>query len=155
MGGLSGQGGIFIPEIWCHAYGLSRAGKGPHTSIIYASGYPSGNASSGRPDESDGSDGDVALDEVIEQRSRLAPPRKFAVLLHNDDYTTMEFVVEVLQRYFQRTVEQSVEIMLRVHKQGKGVAGVFSYEIAETKAAQVMEHAKTRGYPLQCTVEPE
>jgi len=66
----------------------------------------------------------------------------------------MEFVVEVLQSFFKRTQEEAVQIMLKVHHQGSGVAGIYSHEIAETKAVQVMEYAKTRGFPLKCSVEP-
>ncbi len=77
-----------------------------------------------------------------------------AVLLHNDDYTTMEFVIEVLIRIFKRTPEESVKIMLSVHEQGSGVAGVYPSEIAETKVNQVSEFAKASGYPLRATTEP-
>jgi ATP-dependent Clp protease adaptor protein ClpS len=94
---------------------------------------------------------DVAVDEG---RPKLKEPSKYAVILHNDDYTTMEFVIEVLQRFFRKTQEEAVQITLRVHHEGKGVAGVFSYQIAETKVAQVCEHAKLSGYPLKCTAEP-
>lgn len=77
-----------------------------------------------------------------------------AVLLHNDDYTTMEFVIEVLIRFFRRTPEEAVKIMLSVHEKGSGVAGIYPAEIAETKVAQVTEYAKAQGYPLRLTVEP-
>jgi ATP-dependent Clp protease adaptor protein ClpS len=66
----------------------------------------------------------------------------------------MEFVVEVLQRHFQKTHEEAVQITLRIHTQGRGVGGIYSYEIAETKAAQVVELARSRGFPLKCTTEP-
>lgn len=77
-----------------------------------------------------------------------------AVLLHNDDYTTMEFVIEVLIRFFKRTPEESVKIMLSVHERGSGVAGVYPAEIAETKVSQVLEYAKASGFPLRLTTEP-
>jgi ATP-dependent Clp protease adaptor protein ClpS len=92
---------------------------------------------------------------VQEGRPRLKEPPKYAVLLHNDDYTTMEFVIEILRRYFQKTEEEAARIMLRVHHEGCGVAGVFSHEIAETKVIQVQEHAKSRGFPLKCTIEEQ
>ncbi len=81
-------------------------------------------------------------------------PRKYKVILLNDDYTTMDFVVEVLKRFFSKTGEEAVAVMLQVHEEGKGVCGVYSHEIAETKVAQVHEFARTGGYPLKCTMEP-
>lgn len=95
-------------------------------------------------------EGGVAVEEA---RPRLQEPPRYAVVLHNDDYTSMEFVIEVLEMFFQKGREEAVQIMLRVHQQGKGVAGVYSHEIAETKAYQVREAARGRGYPLLCTVE--
>jgi ATP-dependent Clp protease adaptor protein ClpS len=93
----------------------------------------------------------VAVDEGKPQQ---AYPPKFAVILHNDDYTTMEFVVEVLKKYFSKTGDDAARIMLKVHNEGKGVAGIYPHEIAETKAKQVMDYARDRGFPLMCTVEP-
>lgn len=91
---------------------------------------------------------------VEEGRPKVKAPPRYSVILHNDDYTTMEFVVEVLRRYFQKTEEQAVQIMLRVHQEGRGVAGIYSFDIAETKAVQVRDYAQARGFPLRCTVEP-
>lgn len=95
---------------------------------------------------------DVALEEDV--RDELQHPPKYAVVLLNDDYTTMEFVIEVLQRFFKKTGEEAMQIMLRVHQEGRGVAGVFSHDIAETKVFQVHQLAKSRGYPLHCVIEP-
>ena len=86
---------------------------------------------------------------------KLAPPRLYKVLLHNDDYTTMEFVVLVLETVFGHPSPVAMRIMLSIHHRGVGVAGVFPYEIAETKATRVMEMAREAEYPLLCTVEPE
>jgi ATP-dependent Clp protease adaptor protein ClpS len=94
--------------------------------------------------------GDVA---VQEGKPKLKEPPRFAVLLHNDDYTTMEFVIEVLMRFFQKTQEEAVKVTLQVHHNGKGVAGIYSFDIAETKAAQVMDYARAHGYPLKSTTE--
>lgn len=91
---------------------------------------------------------------VQEGRPKLAEPPKYAVLIHNDDYTTMDFVVEVLVRFFQKTQDEAVQITLRVHHEGKGVAGIYGFEIAETKAAQVNEYARSKGHPLKATAEP-
>ncbi len=99
-----------------------------------------------------GTDFDTDVAEQV--RQRLKPPPHYAVILHNDDYTTMEFVVEVLKRYFRKTEEEAMKVMLKVHHEGQGVAGVYSLEIAETKVAQVQQLAESRGYPLKCTVEP-
>jgi len=90
---------------------------------------------------------------VTESETRLKKPPLYKVLIHNDDYTTMEFVVFVLQQVFQHTEEDATRIMLQVHIQGKGVAGVYTYEIAETKVAQVEALARSREFPLLCTVE--
>ncbi len=81
-------------------------------------------------------------------------PEMFKVLLLNDDYTPMEFVVETLQRFFNKTREQSTQIMLKVHTEGAGVCGVYPQDIAETKMNQVIIHAKEAQHPLQCVIEP-
>lgn len=94
--------------------------------------------------------GDVA----VETTKKVKLPQLFKVLLHNDDYTTMEFVVMVLVDVFHRQQEDAVRIMLQVHKQGAGVAGTYSREIAEAKADKVMRLAREQEYPLRCTVEP-
>jgi ATP-dependent Clp protease adaptor protein ClpS len=95
-------------------------------------------------------DGYVAVEEAP---PRLKEPKHFAVMLHNDDYTTMEFVTEVLQRFFHKTGEEAVQIMLKVHQEGKGIAGIYTYQIAETKVAQVHEYARSKDFPLKCTIE--
>jgi ATP-dependent Clp protease adaptor protein ClpS len=86
---------------------------------------------------------------------RVAKPPSFKVLLHNDDYTTMEFVVEVLQTVFHHDLARATRIMLSVHQRGVGVAGTYSMEVAETKAAKVMVLARAAEFPLLCTVEAE
>jgi ATP-dependent Clp protease adaptor protein ClpS len=92
--------------------------------------------------------------EVAIARPQVAEPPKYAVLLHNDDYTTMEFVIEVLVEDFRKTHEESMGLMLKVHHEGKAVAGVFSLDIAETKVMRVTEKARKAGYPLKLTIEP-
>lgn len=86
-------------------------------------------------------------------RTRTKKPTPYKVLLLNDDYTPMEFVVEVLQRFFRMDIEQATRVMLHVHQRGVGVCGVFSYEVAETKVNQVMDFARQNQHPLQCTLE--
>ena len=95
--------------------------------------------------------GSVALDERVKTKK----PSLYRVLMLNDDYTPMEFVVMVLQRYFGHNSESAQRIMLHVHQRGVGVCGIFTYEIAETKAAQVMNFARQNEHPLQLQLEKE
>ena len=92
---------------------------------------------------------------VEEAKPRLKTPRMFRVLLVNDDYTPMEFVVMVLQRVFKLPHEQAVQVMLKVHTEGAGVCGVFTAEVAETRVREVLGLARENEPPLQCTMEPE
>jgi ATP-dependent Clp protease adaptor protein ClpS len=92
---------------------------------------------------------------LTEQKQKLQKPPLYKVLLHNDDFTTMEFVVFVLVQVFHKGEEEAVQIMLAVHHQGMGVAGVFTHEIAEAKINQVHNLAKAHDYPLLCTMEEE
>ena len=96
-------------------------------------------------------------DIAVETESELQAerPRHYKVLLHNDDYTSMEFVVHVLMQIFRKDLYQATEIMLTVHQKGMGVAGVYSHEIAQTKVRSVLELATQAEYPLQCSMEPE
>ena len=104
---------------------------------------------SGQGDE----DGDVSA--IVETRSKTKRPPLYKVLLLNDDFTPMEFVVAVLERFFGMNHAQAFEIMLTVHKRGLAVVGVFTHEIAETKVTQVMDFARRHQHPLQCTMEKE
>ena len=92
---------------------------------------------------------------LTKTKAKTKKPSLYKVLLLNDDYTPMEFVVHVLERLFHMDHAQAIEIMLTVHRKGVAVVGVFSYEIAETKVAQVMELARRQQHPLQCTMEKE
>ena len=92
---------------------------------------------------------------ALETRTKTKRPPLYKVLLLNDDYTPMEFVVIVLERFFDKDHTQAFEIMLTVHKKGMAVVGVFSDEIAETKVAQVMDFSRRHQHPLQCTMEKE
>ncbi|APH59999.1 ATP-dependent Clp protease adaptor protein ClpS [Granulibacter bethesdensis] len=92
---------------------------------------------------------------IAKTRPATRKPSLYKVLMLNDDYTPMEFVVHVLERFFQKTREEATQIMLHVHRRGVGVCGVFTYEVAETKVTQVMDLARHNQHPLQCTIEKE
>ena len=95
-------------------------------------------------------------EEVISEiRDEIDEPPMYKVLLHNDDYTTMEFVVEVLMLVFNKPPEEAVEIMLNVHQKGIGICGVYTYEVSETKVNTVHDLARQNGFPLKCTMEEE
>jgi ATP-dependent Clp protease adaptor protein ClpS len=89
----------------------------------------------------------------VDSEPRLEEPRMFRVILHNDHYTTMDFVVEVLMKVFHKTPAEAIKIMLDVHRKGAGVCGVYVYDIAVTKVSQVHHMAKKREYPLKCIYE--
>ena len=94
-------------------------------------------------------DGDVQLAE----RTKLEEPPRFRVILHNDDFTTMDFVVQILRSIFHKSLEEATRIMMHVHTRGRGECGVYSFEIAESKVYAVRSQAKLAGYPLKCTME--
>lgn len=104
---------------------------------------------------SDPNNGRDETEIAVKPRAKTQRPPLYKVLLLNDDFTPMEFVVHVLERLFGMTHAQAIEIMLTVHRKGIAVVGVFSHEIAETKVAQVMELARRQQHPLQCTMEKE
>lgn len=101
-------------------------------------------------------DNDFERDEefAVEERRKTRRPRKWQVMLHNDDFTTMEFVVHVLVSHFHKAPAEATHIMLQVHRKGVGVAGVYSREVAETKVAEVTDEARAQGMPLKVTAEP-
>jgi len=94
-------------------------------------------------------------DVITETRDDVTEPSMYRVLLLNDDYTTMEFVVEILMLVFSKSVEEATQIMLNVHRIGVGLCGVYTYEVAETKVETVHALAKERGFPLKCSMEKE
>ncbi len=93
------------------------------------------------------------IEEEVESILAIDEPSKYRVLLHNDDYTTMDFVVDILMGIFHKSLVQAEAIMIEIHKTGKGTCGIFTYEIAETKVHQVKELAKNSGFPLLATME--
>ena len=105
--------------------------------------------------DDDAKDGDSDADVGVATKTRTKPkkPSQYKVLMLNDDYTPMEFVVMVLKRFFKMDLEQATRVMLHVHQKGVGVCGIFPYEVAETKVNQVMDFARQNQHPLQCTLE--
>jgi ATP-dependent Clp protease adaptor protein ClpS len=102
--------------------------------------------------DDDGKDG-TGLGLATRTRTRTKQPTPYRVLMLNDDYTPMEFVVLCLQQFFRMSIEEATRVMFHVHQKGVGVCGVFTYEVAETKVAQVMDFARQNQHPLQCTLE--
>ena len=106
-------------------------------------------------DKKEGDDGGTGTDVITKPRTRTKKPRLYKVLLLNDDYTPMDFVIYVLEQYFNKSRSEATGIMLQVHRSGIGICGVFTYEVAETKVSQVMNIARQNEHPLQCTMEKE
>ncbi|MFN0263857.1 ATP-dependent Clp protease adapter ClpS [Tepidamorphus sp. 3E244] len=104
-------------------------------------------------DDAEGGDNDSGTAVVTRTKPKTKKPSLYRVLLLNDDYTPMEFVVHVLERFFSKGREAATEIMLHVHHNGVGECGVFTYEVAETKVTQVMDFARKHQHPLQCVME--
>ena len=102
-----------------------------------------------------GDDGGADLGVKLQTRTRTKRPPMYKVLILNDDFTPMEFVVHVLERFFGMSHSQAFELMLTVHQKGLAVVGVFSYEIAETKAKAVEHQARREGFPMRCSVEEQ
>lgn len=111
------------------------------------------------PDEPDDRDedrsGEGETGVITRTRPKTKKPSLYRVILLNDDYTPMEFVVHVLEKYFNKNRQEATQIMLHVHQKGAGTCGVYTYEVAETKVTQVIDFARQHGHPLQCTMEKE
>ena len=103
----------------------------------------------------DGIGGGTGVGVATKTRTKTAKPALYKVLMLNDDYTPMEFVVLTLQRYFKMTIEEATQVMLHVHQRGVGICGIFTYEVAETKVNQVIDFAREHNHPLQCTMEKD
>ena len=96
---------------------------------------------------------DSGTETVSKEKVKVTPPKLYKVILLNDDYTTMDFVVSVLEAIFKKSPAEAVQIMLQVHNNGRGICGIFSKQIAETKIVLVHRRAQTEGFPLRCTME--
>ncbi len=140
-------------------FALGQTGvRGVQRAGILMAGKDKGGKGGGGKDGGKGGDG--ADDEgrtglVTKTRPKTKKPNLYKVLLLNDDYTPMEFVVHVLEKFFQKGRDEATRIMLHVHHKGVGICGVYTYEVAETKVTQVMDFARQHGHPLQCTMEKE
>ena len=88
------------------------------------------------------------------RKEKLQAPRMYRVLIHNDDYTTMEFVILVLQKFFNKNYTDAQAIMLEIHTRGFGICGIYTYEVAESKVAKVVKYARDNGHPLKCSTDP-
>jgi ATP-dependent Clp protease adaptor protein ClpS len=119
----------------------------PHLSAPRASDDDSDDGIGG------GGRGDTGI--ATKTRAKTKKPSMYKVLMLNDDYTPMEFVVMVIEQFFGKSHEEAIQIMLHVHQKGVGICGVFTYEVAETKVTQVMDYARKNQHPLQCTLEQE
>ena len=91
---------------------------------------------------------------AIAEKEELQQPKMYKVLMHNDDYTTMEFVIHVLMKFFRKSYEESHAIMLKVHHDGVGICGIFTFEVAESKSKKVNKYSRGKGHPLKSTIEP-
>jgi len=100
-------------------------------------------------------DRDMESDVVTKKKKKTKKPKRYRVIFHNDDYTTMEFVVQILETVFRKSSAEAAQIMLDVHRNGSGVAGVYTYSVAETRVGIAMELARQEGHPLMVTMEPE
>lgn len=100
-------------------------------------------------------DGGTGTGVIVKTQPKTKKPSMYKVLMLNDDYTPMEFVVHVLERFFSKNRDEATRIMLHVHQKGVGICGVFTYEVAETKVTQVMDFARRHQHPLQCTLEKD
>lgn len=114
-------------------------------------------ANDDKPNKKDDMDGGRGTDTglLVKPKVKTGKPAMYKVLLLNDDYTPMDFVVFILEKFFSKTRDEATDIMLHVHRKGVGLCGIFTYEVAETKVNQVMDFARANEQPLQCTMEKE
>ena len=105
--------------------------------------------------QNDNSDSDGQSDTGVIEKVQVSEPSFYKVILLNDDFTPMDFVTHILEKFFNRSPEEAQKIMMDVHKQGRGIAGVYSFEVSETKVFMTNNYAKQNKYPLKCTMEKE
>ena len=124
-------------------------------NLLHAGYAPRLGAEGGDEDGGDGSDREAGTQVVPRPQVAVKKPSLYRVLLLNDDYTPMAFVIEVLRRFFAKDPEEATRIMLHVHHNGVGLCGIYTFEIAETKVTQVMEFSRKHQHPLQCIMEKQ
>jgi ATP-dependent Clp protease adaptor protein ClpS len=135
--------------------GLCDGGSDP---ILWTNSEFAGDSAHRQPTAMSGdkrNDDDQQIGVVVKTKPKTKKPSMYKVLLLNDDYTPMEFVVHVLERFFGKSNHEALDIMMHVHRRGVGVCGVYTYEVAETKVTQVIDFARRHQHPLQCTMEKE
>ena len=132
---------------------FGRRMSGAVRNWTHLSGGKPGGDDNGEDGDDDGNGGRTGI--VTKTRPKTKKPSLYKVLLLNDDYTPMEFVIHVLEKFFNKGREDATRIMLHVHHKGVGICGVYTYEVAETKVTQVVDFARQNGHPLQCTMEKE
>lgn len=142
--GHNGKRVIVVIVGWVDRNEVGQAGPGWAVGLVSRAG-PTRKGGEG--------DGGPDIGVVIEEKPKTQKPAMYKVLMLNDDYTPMEFVVHVLERFFAKSREEATQIMLHVHRRGVGICGVFTFEVAETKVTQVMDLAKRHQHPLQCVLE--
>jgi ATP-dependent Clp protease adaptor protein ClpS len=142
---------LFVPLAW------QSLGNRMSDSHLMTTWNPESAGPTRGPGQGGGDSGDrgIGTGIVTKTRAKTKKPSLYKVLILNDDYTPMEFVVHVLERFFGKPREEAVQIMLHVHRHGVGICGVYTFEVAETKVAQVIELARRHQHPLQCTMEKE
>ena len=145
---LSPGGRLFFFGHKPHPAALQGVRRLPYLTAVMAMRWIMSND----PDDDSGI-GDSDTGVATRTRPRTKKPSNYKVLMLNDDYTPMEFVVLVLQRFFSMSIEDATRVMLQVHQQGIAICGVFTYEVAETKVSQVIDFARENQHPLQCTLE--
>ena len=118
-------------------------------------GEDGGNDADRDADRDDGREDRRATGLLLKPKPKTKKPSMYKVLILNDDYTPMEFVVHILERFFSKNRQEATDIMMHVHRRGVGVCGIFTHEVAETKVQQVMDFARANEQPLQCTLEKE
>ena len=150
--------GPFRSVVWTMSSLRSACEQPLHGGRLGGPGEPPGGPPAqppGRGNDNGNGEGEGRSGALTLTRTRTKKPSMYKVLMLNDDYTPMEFVVDVLQHIFQKNREEATQIMLHVHQKGVGVCGVYTYEIAETKVTQTVDYARKNQHPLQCTLEKE
>jgi len=150
--------GPFRSVVWTMSSLRSACEQPLHGGRLGGPGEPPGGPPAqppGRGNDNGNGEGEGRSGALTLTRTRTKKPSMYKVLMLNDDYTPMEFVVDVLQHIFQKNREEATQIMLHVHQKGVGICGVYTYEIAETKVTQTVDYARKNQHPLQCTLEKE